>query len=269
MSARQLIVLGIAALAAVVALFLIRSITGREATPTAAEAQPIAGEQVLVAARDIPQGAALAPSDIAVRLFPQESVTQSFVRVSQQPSAQAEYVGAVTRRAFAAGEPITLGSVVQPEGRGFMAAQLEPGYRAVAIEIKDDTAAGGFIQPNDHVDVIMTQRVQVRDGGANEQVRSEIVLQDVRVLAIGAQTQPQTSGEAPSQTPASVAVLELTAGDARTAMLAAEMGDVSLALRGVEAETVGMRGDGRSSGSLSQSGGTVRVHQFGSVSGGS
>lgn len=270
MSARQLIVLAIAAIAAIGALFLIRGMSGGTATPTAAEATPIAGEQVLVAARDVPQGAALAPGDIAVRLFPQESVTASFVRVSQQPSAQAEYVGAVTRRAFAAGEPITAGSVVQPEGRGFMAAQLEPGYRAVAIEIKDNTAAGGFIQPNDRVDVILTQRVQVRDGaGANEQVRSDIVLTDVRVLAVGNVTQPQTNGEAPTQTPANVAVLELTAGDARTAMLAEEMGDVTLALRGVEAETVGMRTPGQSTGSLSQSGGTVRVHAFGTVSGGS
>jgi pilus assembly protein CpaB len=126
MSARQLIVLAIAAIAAIGALFLIRGMSANRAAPTAVEA-PIAGEQVLVAARNIPQGAALAPGDIAVRLFPQESVTSNFVRVSQQPSAQAEYVGAVTRRAFAAGEPITLNSVVQPEGRGFMAAQLEPG----------------------------------------------------------------------------------------------------------------------------------------------
>jgi len=269
MSARQLIVLVIAAIAAIGALFLIRTMNGRQVTQTAADTAPIAGEQVLVAARDIPQGAALAPSDIAVRLFPQESVTPSFVRISQQPSAQAEYVGAVTRRAFVAGEPLTVGSVIQPEGRGFMAAQLEPGFRAVAIEIEDNTAAGGFIQPNDRVDVIMTQRVQVRDGaGANEQVRSDIVLSDVRVLAVGAATQPQTTGEEPTKTPAQVAVLELTAADARTAMLAQEMGDVSLALRGVQVETVSRR-DSAATGALNQSGGAVRIHAFGNVSGGS
>jgi len=267
MSARQLIVLAIAAIAAIGALFLIRSMSGRQATPTAADTQPIVGEQVLVAARNIPQGAALAPGDIAVRLFPQESVTASFVRVTQNPSAQAEYVGAVTRRAFAAGEPITLTSVVQPEGRGFMAAQLEPGFRAVAIEIKDNTAAGGFIQPNDRVDVIMTQRV--RGDGASDQVRSDIVLTDVRVLAVGGATQPQTAGEAPTQTAASVAVLELTAADARTVTLAEEMGDITLALRGVEVETVGARGQSQATGMLGQSGGAVRVHAFGTVLGGS
>ncbi|HRE44405.1 MAG TPA: SAF domain-containing protein [Terricaulis sp.] len=98
MSARQLIVLAIAAVAAIGALFLIRTIN-RPAAP-AQTAAPIAGEQVLVAARDIPQGAALAPSDIAVRIFPTESVTPNFVRISVMPSAQTDYVGAVTRRRF-------------------------------------------------------------------------------------------------------------------------------------------------------------------------
>lgn len=266
MSARQLVVLGIAALAAIAALFLIRGMTSRSAPAPAAEA-PIAGEQVLVAARDIQQGAALAPGDLAVRIFPKESVTPHFVRVAQQPSAQTDYVNAVTRRAFAAGEPIIMGSVIQPEGRGFMAAQLDPGYRAVSLEIKDNTAAGGYIQPNDRVDLILTQRIQVSDStSSSNQVRSDIVLSDVRVLAIGSNTQPQTSGDSPSQTPGGFVVLELSAMDARTAMQAQQMGDVSLALRGVQVETVGMRQQG--AGALSQSGG-VRVHAFGTVSGGS
>ncbi|HRP10097.1 MAG TPA: Flp pilus assembly protein CpaB [Terricaulis sp.] len=180
--------------------------------------------------------------------------------------------GRICRRGDAArvrGEPITLGSVIQPEGRSFLAAQLDPGYRAVSIKVDDHTAAGGFIKPNDRVDVILTQRISVRDGaGANEQVRSDIVLADVRVLAIGADTQPQTSGEAPTRTQAQVAVLELTPADARTAMLAQEMGDVSLALRGVQVETVSRR-ESQGTGTLNQSGGAVRVHAFGNVSGGS
>lgn len=269
MSARQLIVLVAAAIAAVAALFIIRGMTGAQrAAPQAEAGQPIAGEQVLVAARDIPQGAALAPSDLAVRLFPQESVNANFVRLSGQPSAQADYVGSVTRRAFVAGEPITASAVVNPEGRGFMAAQLQPGFRAVSIEIEPATAAGGYIQPNDHVDVIVTHEVQVRDGaGSNEQMRSEIVLEDVRVLALGETTQPPTAGDAPTQVAARVAVLELSAEDARTLAMADQMGDITLALRGVQVETVGMRTASRNNG-LSQQGGAVRVHAFGSVSGG-
>jgi pilus assembly protein CpaB len=240
----------------------------RQAAAPEAETATIAGEQVLVAARDVAQGAALTPSDLAVVLFPTDSVAPSFVRLSQQPSAQADLVGAVTRRSFAQGEPITLGAVVQPEGRGFMAAQLEPGYRAVAIEIDSNTAAGGFIQPNDHVDVIVTTRVQGGEGGSGEQVNSNIVLEDVRVLALGESTATQTAGEAPAVIDASVAVLELSQEDARTLALADELGNLSLALRGVQVETVGMRASSSGRG-VSQQSGAVRIHQFGAVSGGS
>lgn len=265
MSARQLIVLVIAGIAAVAALLLIRGMGGREDAP-AEEAEQVSGEQILVAARDVPQGAALSPGDLAVALFPERSVGPSFVRLSAQPSAQADLVGAVTRRSFVQGEPITSTAVVQPEGRGFMAAQLEPGFRAVAIEIEEQTAAGGYIQPNDHVDVIVTTRAQNSEG-SGEQVNSTIILEDIRILALGETTQTQTEGEGPQPIEASVAVLELTAEDARTLALADEMGTISLALRGVQVETVGMRSPstGRS---LSQQSGAVLLHQYGTVSGG-
>ena len=262
MSARQLIVLVVAAIAAIGALLIIRGMGSRQTAEPAAAAENIAGEQVLVVTRDLPQGAALVPSDLAVRLFPEGSVAPQFVRLSQQPSAQAEYVGAVTRRAFAQGEPITTGSVLQPDGHGFLAAQLEPGFRAVAIEIEPSTSVGGYIQPNDRVDVIMTARVENGDSGS-EQMHSDVVLEDIRVLALDDVVQAQTSGEAPTRVTASVAVLELSAGDARTLALADAMGDLSLALRGVEMEMVGQNTRPRQRG-LGASG-AVRVHAFGSV----
>jgi len=264
MSARQLIVLVVAGIAAVAALLLIRGMGGREQAPAEAAVQP-SGEQILVAARDVQQGAALAPSDLAVALFPERSVAPSFVRLSAQPSAQADFVGAVTRRPFVQGEPITAGAVIQPEGRGFMAAQLPPGYRAVAVEIDAETAAGGYIQPNDHVDIIVTARMNNRDAGG-EQVASSIILEDVRVLALGDTTQTQASGDAPQMINAGVAVLELTAEDARTLAQADELGTISLALRGVHAETVGMRGPSRGR-ALTQPSGAVLLHQYGTVSG--
>lgn len=262
MSPRQLIVLVVAAIAAVGALLLIRGMGSRPAPQAAENATPIAGEQVLVAAHDIAEGAALAPSDVAVALFPTPSLAPSFIRVSQQPSAQADMVGAVARRAFAQGEPITTNGVLQPNGHGFMAAVLQPGYRAVAIEINPQTSAGGFIQPNDHVDVLVTAR---DNSGGADAVSSDIVLRDVRVLALGDKTQPQTTGDHPETVEASVAVLELTPEEARSLALADEMGTISLALRGVEAETVGLTADRSSVGHQS---GSVRMHQFGSVTGG-
>lgn len=266
MSARQLIVLAVAAIAAIGALLLIRGMGGSQAAPSEAAGveQPIAGAQVLVVSRDIPQGAALVPSDIEVRLFPTDSVSGQMINVSDNPSAQAEYVGAVTRRPFVQGEPLILGSVVQPDGRGFMAAMLTPGFRAVALEINGNTAAGGFIQPNDHVDVIVT--AMVSGAGGREEAQSAIVLSDIRVLALNDVVQPQTAGDTPTRTEAQVAVLELSPDDARTLAQADGAGDISLALRSVEAETVGMhvpRAQRSTPG-----GGGVRMHAFGSVQGG-
>ena len=266
MSPRQLIVLVVAAVAAIGALLVIRGMGGRHETAATQPAQQIAGQQVLVAAHDVPQGAALAPGDLGIALFPAASVSSSFIRLDQQPSAQTQMVGAVTRRAFAQGEPITLNSIVQPDGHGFLAAQLAPGFRAIAVEVQKKTAAGGFIQPNDHVDVLVTSHA-TGEGGAQD-VHSDIVLQDVRVLALGDATSPQVSGDHPTTSDAQVAVLELSAQDARTLTLAVGVGTISLALRGVEAETVGMHVGGASSGSLTQASGAVKIHAFGTVTGG-
>lgn len=264
MSARQLIVLGIAALAAILALVLIRGVIGSRPAETAETATPVAGEQVLVITRDVAQGAALTPSDLGVALFPEGSISQAYVRISSQPSAQADFVGAITRRPFVAGEPVTTASVVQPEGRGAMAALLQPGFRAVAIEIDPETAVGGYLQPNDHVDVLVTH---TDNSGGTEQVRSDVVLEDIRILALGDTTQPNNGGEGPTKVVAAVAVLELSADDARALAMATELGTVSLALRGVQAETVGMSANSSRHG-VSQQSGAVRVHAYGNVVGG-
>ncbi|MFT3729463.1 MAG: Flp pilus assembly protein CpaB [Terricaulis sp.] len=269
MSARQVIVLVIAAVAAIGALFLIKGIGSHPAQQAAAHGPAIVGEQVLVAAHDVQQGAALSPGDLAVATFPQASVNDQFVRLSVQPSAQADFVGRVTRRPFVQGEPIVASAVIAPDGHGFLAAQLQPGFRAVALDIEQKSAVGGFIQPNDHVDVIVTSKSDARTdgGGSQQQTHSDIILQDIRVLAIGDKTQGQTAGDHPETNDGTVAVLEMSPEDARTLEMARAMGDVSLALRGVQAETVGLR-TGRARGGMDQPSGSVRVHAFGTVVGG-
>jgi len=266
MSARQLIVLGVALVAAIGALFLIKGMGARPAPPQA-QAEVIPGQQVLVALHDIPQGAAISSGDVGPRVFPNASVNSGFAMAAQQ----SDIVGAVTRRNFLQGEPIILGSVVQPNDRGFMAAQLEPGFRAVAVKIESRTAAGDFIQPNDHVDVILTSHVTNHDnsGSQSEEVRSEIILEDVRVLAIGEKVQPQSTGQAPEQSQGDTAVLELTQHDSRVLAQANEMGDLSLALRGVQNEPPGLHPPSAANGlpSLNEhTGSGVRIHAFGVVS---
>ena len=268
MSARQLIVLAVAFIAAIGALLVIRGM-GSRAEPVAAAAASIEAARVLVAARDIPQGASLAAGDLQWRGFPTDSITPSFVQETAQPSAPTDMAGWVTRRPFAAGEPIMAGSVIGPDGRGFMAAQLRPGYRAVSVELGAETTAGNFIQPNDHVDVVMTQEVET-PGSNDKDYRSSVILADVRVLAIGEHVQPaQPNGAGPQRAMGDVVVLELTQADARIIARGEALGDLSLALRGVEVEAPGLRVESAAprDGSMNERdiGGPVRVHAYGAV----
>ena len=271
MSARQLIVLGVALLAAIGALFLVNGLGRNREQPE--QVEQIAGEDVLVVTRDVNEGVPLTGGDLESRRFPQNSVAPTFIKRSGQPEAQTAFAGAITRRAFANGEPVTQGSVLQPDGHGAMAAQLPPGYRAIAVEIESSTAAGGYIQPNDNVDVIVTTKLNVQgaDGRDHEEVRSDVILENVRVLALDDKVHTEVTAEGPVQIPAEVAVLELTAADARTLALAKELGKVSLALRGVEAEAPGYRAPSaaRRAAALDQGAQAVgvRVHAFGTVQG--
>jgi pilus assembly protein CpaB len=271
MSARQLIILAIAFVAAAGALFLIRGMGAERPAPAAAA--DVDAQRVLVAARDIPQGAALTAGDLQWRAFPPASITANFIQQQQQPNALSQMNGWVARRGFVAGEPVTRSSLVDRDGRGFFAAQLEPGYRAVSIKIDHETAAGGFIQPNDRVDVLLTTELQVqRDGADEKEVRTDIVLENVRVLAIGDHSQPQAAGRDPERLDGGVAVLELSAPDARALAYADALGKLSLALRGVENEPPGLRvaSSARGAGAMDQGGRQmgvrVRYHAYGTSS---
>ncbi|MGE0830975.1 MAG: Flp pilus assembly protein CpaB [Hyphomonadaceae bacterium] len=264
MSARRLIVLAIAFIAAIGALLVIRGM-GDRAEPASVAAADIPGERVLVASRDIPQGAALSGSDMEWRAFPVESVNDRFIQEARQPNAATEMAGWVTRRSFVAGEPILTGYAINRNERGFMAAQLAPGYRAVSVPVNDDSAAGSFIQPNDRVDVLLT--VETQGQNREKGARTTVVLEDVRVLAIGQHVNTQAAGEAPERMQGDVAVLELSQTDSRLLAQAQARGDVSLALRGVEIEPPGLRVESSAPrGRAQDQGGGVRVHAYGSLS---
>lgn len=267
MSARQLIVLAVAFIAAIGAMVVIRGMTARP--PERREhAAPIEGQQVLVVTRNVMQGAALTGSDLAWRLFPNDSVGGDFIRQSQRPDASTELQGAIARRNFSQGEPVIEGSLVLANGHGFLAAQLQPGYRAVAVEIESTRAVGGFIQPNDHVDVVMTAKTDGESGG-HQVAHATTILQDVRVLALDEHVQTQTTGDAPERAEARVAVLELSAADARLLAQADMQGEISLSLRGVQTEPANLRVPSAAppGSGTGQGGGGVLIHAFGQVRG--
>lgn len=269
MSVRQIIVLAVALLAAIGALVMVRGLGGRQerAEPTVA----ITGPRVLVAAKDVAIGVALQPSDLEWRLWSTTAMSPSFIEESEDSKALETYTGAVARQGLVAGEPIIEGRVVKPGDQGFMAAIVNPGFRAVSVPISEETAASGFILPNDRVDVILTRKVTVADaGGGTEEVRSGVVLTDVRVLAIDKTYKTETSATEPEPIEGSVALLELSPRDSELLAQADEMGDITLALRPIMPVAAKDRAGSqrRNTAALeqgAQSRDQIRVHSFGSA----
>ncbi|MES1201765.1 MAG: Flp pilus assembly protein CpaB [Pseudomonadota bacterium] len=274
MSMRQIIVLGVALMAAVVALFLVRGMASKPPEKSVAVTSVAPGIPVLVAAKALEAGDPTAPGDVVWINFPQEAVGDAFIKQSDTPNAATDMVGAIARIQIAKGEPITPVKLVKPGEQGFMAAMLTPGYRAVSIPITAQSAAAGFILPNDHVDVLATRKFQVQGAdGSREEVRSDIILQDVRILAIDQKFRSTTAGAgAPEAAVGAVATLELSARDSEVLSMAGKMGDLSLVLRGIENEPGRMnvasaeRREARVLRQGFEETGQVKIHAFGSLS---
>lgn len=238
MSRVRLLILLVAAAAAVAAVFVVRSMQAPK--PAEASAPPVVAApvptpepspalEVLVAKRDLPMGQYIAAEDLEWQAWPEKSQTDSFLVKSRQDDALEKSVGAVVRIGMVAGEPIVPNKIVQPGQQGFMAAVLAPGMRAVSVEISAETAAGGFILPNDRVDVLMTRTVEKNE---NKTVYSERVLANVRVLAIDAVYGAPQEGQGQVLV-GTRATLELSENDTRLLQTARRAGQISLTLRSV------------------------------------
>ncbi|MCO5130422.1 MAG: Flp pilus assembly protein CpaB [Xanthobacteraceae bacterium] len=142
---------------------------------------------VLVAKADIPLGKTVTASDLQWQTWPASAASASFVRRDTRPDAPTKFTGAIARSPFVTGEPIRDTKLVMAGGSGFMAAVLPAGMRAISTEISAETGAGGFILPNDRVDVILSRRDKSSDQGNSEPALSETILTNVRVLAIDQQ----------------------------------------------------------------------------------
>jgi pilus assembly protein CpaB len=239
MSPRQIITLGIALLAALGALFMVRGMAGRGEKEVAAPVVAVQGPRVLVAAKDIGAGATLQPTDMEWRVWAETGLSPNFIKDSDGSGTLEELSGAVARQDLVAGEPIVRTRAIKPGEQGFMAAILTPGYRAVAVPISEEAAAAGYIMPNDRVDVIVTRKVTLLDalGGSGEESRSGIALENVRVLAIDS-TYKAEKGEEPKTIEGSVALLELSPRDVEALSLADQMDEISLALRPIANQQV-------------------------------
>lgn len=280
MGAVRIAILAVAAIAAIALAFLVRGMLTPKAPPApmiaaAAPAKPMA--QVLVAKRDLPVGARLAPADMTWQAWPIESLNAAFVTDGAAPSVPAEgadkavktaakvttdmimtpgpiqaFEGAIVKEAILKGEPMMARKVVRAGQSGYMAVVVAPGMRAMAVPINAETAAGGFILPGDRVDVLQSRKAAEGDG-----MITEVLMRNLRVLAIDQATAP---GKDAKTIVGAVATLELPASDVEVLARGKAQGEMQLALRSY-ADAGGVAGRG----GPSRSGDGLRVYRGGQV----
>src|SRR5882757_1077135 len=238
MNTARIIVLAIAIGAGGIAAFLA---SGSDKTAPVAAAPPLPTAEVLVAKDDIALGQTVSAENLQWQTWTEQTSSGSFIRKKDRPDAITQIVGSIARMAFIAGEPIREQKLVKANGSGFMAAILPSGMRAVSTEISAETGAGGFILPNDRVDVILSRRDREAERltGIESQV-AETLLSDVRVLAID-QTVEEKNGQ--KVVVGRTATLELTPRQVETLAMGRLMGSLSLSLRSLADSDPSKRGE--------------------------
>jgi pilus assembly protein CpaB len=187
--------------------------------------------EILVASADIGIGQVLAAGDIKWQVWPTSGAGPNFIRKSDKPEAVQQLAGSIARSPFVVGEPIREAKLIKSNGSGFMAAILPAGMRAISTDISPETGAGGFILPNDHVDVILSRRDKEAEKAAGVDVHtSEIILSNIRVLAID-QTIQEKDGQ--RVVVGKTSTLELAPRQAETLALSRQLGTLTLALRSI------------------------------------
>src|SRR5216684_9028402 len=169
----------------VAAALVMRS--GEPVAPPPAAPQ-VATVDILVAKADIEIGRRLNADQLQWQAWPTTAVSSEYFRQTENPTAINQVAGSITRASFVSGEPILKAKLIRADGSGYMAALIRPGMRAISTDISPEAGVGGFILPNDHVDVILTRKSH------GEDFQSETILTNVRVLAID-QTVEEKNGQ--------------------------------------------------------------------------
>jgi len=237
MSPMRLIILVGAAIAAMAAAFLVRNMAEpTTVTQTVTELQTeiqtkeVSEVKVLVARRDMAIGDRLATSDFEWAPWPEMSIVKGYLTEADNSDAIERMAGAIVRIPIYNREPILPQKLVLADDSSLMAALLAPGMRAISVEISTESASGGFILPNDKVDVILTHEVQVQtDQMVMERPISTTIIKNVRVLAIDQVFKPDEGGG--SSQIGNTATLEVSDKEAELVALSQRMGTLSLSLR--------------------------------------
>jgi len=224
MNVRSLILVVAALIIAVVTAFMARALmSGNDQAKPAQVTKQVTESKILVAARTLTVGHILQAEDMKWQPWPEDAMHDAYVK--EGSASINDMTGKVLRNAFLTGQPLTTDAIISPNDRGFLAAVLSPGMRAITVSISATSGVAGFIFPGDRVDLVMTH--QVERGDAPSLDVSETVMRNVRVLAIDQATanvanQPKVGG---------TATLEVTPKQVEKIKVMQRVGDLSLSLR--------------------------------------
>jgi pilus assembly protein CpaB len=197
----------------------------------AAPAVPL-GPKVLVAKKALPVGTIIDADSFTFQPWPKELLQSAYYMEGQPDGDPKKLLGTVVRNAITAGQPVTRGSLVGPQDRGFLAAALAPGMRAITVPVNISAGVAGFVFPGDHIDLVLTQQVQGGGDGPALKV-SETIIRNLRVLATDQRiTSTDEEGKTKVQTFSNV-TLEVTPRIAEKVAVAQSLGSLSLSLRSI------------------------------------
>ena len=225
-----IVLIAVALVISGVTVFLVRQLIQTSTEVQVVAAVAVTETQILVATRDLPAGTIIKPEDLDWRPWPSDGIQPEYAVRADESSDFGDFPGSAVRRAITSGEPVTANKVFKRTEAGFLSGALSPGMRAVSVSVNDVSGAAGFILPGDRIDVIMTQRLTEFDPQAESSVERNVaqtILEDVRVLAIDQVIDDVEESAKPAET----VTLEVTATQAETVSLAAEMGKLTISLR--------------------------------------
>lgn len=235
MSARNLILLFVALLVAGSTAYFARGLMTRPAPQVVVQAPappPPSSSAVLVAAGDLPAGTLLLEEHLKWQPWPENSMGPNYIK--QTEAKVEDYIGAVVRRGITTGQPIMPSLIVKPGDRGFLAAVLKAGMRAVSVGVTDTAGISHLIMPGDRVDLLLTQTLVPIDTGEEvtdqDRKAAETVLENIRILAVDTVLDDVKNQPIDGKT----VTIEVTPKQAEMITIAVELGRIAFSLRGLE-----------------------------------
>jgi pilus assembly protein CpaB len=233
MDKKKIILLVGALVIALGTAFLARSLfvgaSAPQAVANVAEVDVEEGDRVLVANRALPVGTIITPDAFSFQPWPKELIQQAYF-LEETTNGEA-LLGTVVRNPITAGQPVTQGSLVKPGDRGFLAAALGAGMRAVTVPVSERTGVAGFVFPGDRIDLVLTQSVKGEDGP--DLKASETIIRNLRVLATGQRTNSQDSEGNQVVSKFNTVTVEVTPKIGEKIAVAQTIGVLSLSLRSI------------------------------------